>query len=162
MLFIQAINIMIEKKAKFIFCCSFLICLFLPHVLAQQCMQIKQKDGTVIQILLSDITKLTFSDFNTATPEQKAKIMPAIMKLKAYPNPASDYIKIDYELILPGNAIVAIYSISGLFIYSSSLGNQGTGKHTYQWSVNSLKSGIYVFKFIQNDKIVNEKVIVNK
>jgi len=53
--------------------------------------------------------------------------MQAIVKLKSYPNPASTYIIIDYELTLPGIVMLEIYSITGMLIYSASLDNQGIG-----------------------------------
>jgi hypothetical protein len=150
------------KNVKLVLNCFVLVCFFLPHVMAQQYMQIKKKDGTVTKILLSDISKLTFSDFATALPEQKAKVMQAIVKLKAYPNPASTYIIIDYELTLPGIAMLEIYSITGILIYSESLDNQSIGKYSYRWNTNNLQTGTYIFKMRQNNKIVNEKVIINK
>jgi hypothetical protein len=150
------------KNIKLVLTCFVLICFFLPHVMAQQYMQIKKKDGSVTQILLSDICKLTFSDFATTLPEQKAKVMQAIVKLKSYPNPASTYIIIDYELTLPGIVMLEIYSITGMLIYSASLDNQGIGKYSYRWNTDNIKSGIYIFKIRQNNKIVNEKVIVSK
>jgi hypothetical protein len=79
---------------------------------AQQCMRINQSDGTVLEIVVADIQKLTF-DLATAI-QQHPELVKQLLKLKVFPNPAKEFVLLDYSLQEKGDVMIEIYKMQGL------------------------------------------------
>lgn len=148
-----------KSTLKRIFCIINLFFLLLTQGVAQDYMQISKKNGEVIQVFLGDIEKLTFSAKSIDSIVQSAEQLQAFFNFKCYPNPASDFVVLDYELINSGRVYLEIYNLSGQLIKQSVTDIQNAGKHLYKCNVANLDAGIYVLKLRHNKKIVSEKII---
>jgi len=81
---------------------------------------------------------------------------PAITTNKAYPNPATSIINIDYKLN-KGNAQIALYNILGVSVYEQPLSDhEGTAKI----NVSDFAPGIYFYTIKIDGKTVETKKVV--
>jgi len=137
------------------------LCLFVVHgTSAQQSLRVNLSDGTVIEIALEDIQKLTFD--LTTNVEQYTKVINQLIKLKAYPNPARETVNLDYTLPSGGNVVLEIFNLAGYRLLSKSLGMHQEGEYKYIWNITGVPSGTYVCRIRQNDQMISEKIIVKK
>lgn len=127
-----------------------------------QTMRVIQKNGTVTGFPIAEIRKLTFTGGITATREQVEMIQNAMIRLKAYPNPAREYVKVDYELDSSGPVEIEIYTLEGKLVHKKKVGKLIPGKYDYEWSASQFPSGPYIFRIRQNKQMASEKIIVNK
>jgi hypothetical protein len=125
---------------------------------AQDTMRINQSDGTVLEIAINDIKKITFD--NLVSIPLHHPVIKQLFSLKLYPNPAKDQVNIEYTLNVSGIVNLEIYSLAGALIYSSMIGHKQQGDHTWRWQTNNIPSGTYICLVRQNQIVVTEKVIV--
>ncbi|HOW24772.1 MAG TPA: T9SS type A sorting domain-containing protein [Bacteroidales bacterium] len=149
------------KKTLLLLCltASFYM-LFLPRASTQENMRVNLKDGSVIEIAIDDIRKLTFD--LTTDLEQPGEIIQQLLKFKAYPNPARDFVNFDYTLASKGDVFLEVYGISGNLVLKMNFGDQQAGAYQYHWSTADVPSGMYICRIRQNGEIVSEKIIVKK
>ncbi len=138
---------------------AFLLLLQLPTG-AQEFMRISLNDGSTIVVALSDIQKLTF-DIPTGVNEQR-ELVKQLLKLKAFPNPAKDYVILDYSLNEKGYVCLEVFNSCGDLILSKATGLQTAGNHHYQWLLSDVPPGLYICRISQNKNIASEKIIVKK
>lgn len=134
--------------------------LFLPRASTQEYMRVNLKDGSVIEIAINDIRKLTF-DLTTDLAKPTEWVQ-QFLKIKAYPNPARDYLNLDYTLAAKGEVVLEVYSIGGNQLLSRTFGQQQAGEYQYRWNTMNVPAGMYICRIRQNNEIVSEKVIVKK
>jgi hypothetical protein len=132
--------------------------LVMTPVRAQHYMRINQADGTVMEIAIADIQKLTF-DITTAI-EQHPELVNQLLRLKAFPDPATVYVMLDYTLPEKGIVNIVIYSLQGLLIERIQVGLQQPGNYNYRVNTLHLASGTYICRVQQNNGSVTQKVIV--
>lgn len=125
---------------------------------AQQYMRINQSDGTVLEIAIADIQKLTF-DLTTGI-QQHPELVKQLLKLKVFPNPAKNYVVLDYSLHEKGNVDIEIYTMQGLLVEKINQGIQTSGVYEYRIKTNHLAVGTYVCRVQQNNQSVTQKIIV--
>jgi len=75
--------------------------------------------------------------------------------IKLYPNPANDFITIEFNSIENTNNI-KIYDITGKEVNNYSITNNNT---TSQLNISNFESGIYIITIQTSDKIIREKFI---
>jgi hypothetical protein len=83
-----------------------------------------------------------------------------IDRLVSYPNPATDIIKLRFNIVNDNNVTIKLIDITGKELTSRSLGHLTSG--TYQESFNTSKftSGIYFIEFtLDDEKIVKQFVV---
>lgn len=126
---------------------------------AQQ-MRVNKSDGTVIEIPIADIQKLTFVDL-TFLPSQQA-LVNKLLQMKLYPNPAKEHMNIEYKLTESGYVTLEILSLQGALLQSSPFGNQPAGDYSFKLQTSNLASGLYICIIRQNQLVVSEKMIIKK
>lgn len=134
--------------------------LFLPRASTQEYMRVNLKDGSVIEIAIDDIRKLTFD--LTTDMAKPTEWVQQFLKIKAYPNPARDYLNIDYTLAAKGEVLLEVYSIGGNQLLSRTFGQQQAGEYQYRWNTVNMPAGMYICRIRQNSEVVSEKIIVKK
>jgi hypothetical protein len=82
-----------------------------------------------------------------------------LQTIKLYPNPASNHVIIDYDIIYVKEAKLQIYNSIGAVVYSKELKN----KHDkIKVSVSDYKNGLYFCSLKIDGKLLNtRKIIVN-
>lgn len=78
-----------------------------------------------------------------------------------FPNPAADYLYIDYSLAASANAKIALYDVLGNTIRSFS-DDVSDGKHELTFDIRSLKQGVYLLSLQTRDYSITRRVIVVK
>ena len=128
--------------------------------MAQEFMQINLSNGSVMEIPIADIQKLTF-DLSTGI-QPNSQVLTQLLKFKAYPNPAKDYLNLDYTLVNEGEVLLEVLNIGGERVFSKTLGQQQPGDYQHRWQTQNVPSGTYICRIQQNKEIVSEKIIIKK
>ncbi len=82
-----------------------------------------------------------------------------LQTIKLYPNPASDHIIIDYEIIYVKEAKLQIYNSIGAVVFSKELKDK---QDKIKISVADYKNGLYFCSLQIDGKLLNtRKIIVN-
>jgi len=79
--------------------------------------------------------------------------------LKLYPNPASTYLFIEYDVIFVKEAKLQIYNSIGAIVYTKSIEDK---KDKIKISVSEFKNGLYFCSLQVDRKLLNtKKVLIN-
>jgi hypothetical protein len=78
-----------------------------------------------------------------------------------YPNPANDFVAIQFTTRSNENVSIAIYDMTGKKIISRDLGTIPTGDQRLSIDINGLNAGMYFYELRQGDATVTKKFIVN-
>jgi hypothetical protein len=132
----------------------------LTNLHAQENMYITMQDGTVLEFPINEIEALTF-DVSTNLMLQK-EILSKFLEAKAYPNPASDQVNINYSLADKGKVILEIFNSDGRKITGFSPGWLPSGEYNYRWETSNIPPGIYILRIFQNNSLVTDKIIINR
>jgi hypothetical protein len=79
-----------------------------------------------------------------------------------YPNPAHDFIILDYFLVKPGDIDISIYNSEAELIKLLNKGFSGIGQHQETIDLNGLPGGIYIAVIRMNDEIITGKFTVSR
>lgn len=121
----------------------------------------KPSDGqsSVRRVLI--VRAIRISD---ASPGETAALAPVDNNLKVeqlvcYPNPASDRVKLSFNLPQPGEAEVAIYSPGGQQVHKEKLSG-AEGRFGREIDLSGLSKGIYFLRIIQGNKAHTKKLVI--
>jgi len=78
-----------------------------------------------------------------------------------YPNPTTDYIRVDFDLDQPSRIQWKITSIDGKIVIPATSTFRQAGHHTLPIDVTSIPSGKYFIQLITNEKIATKKLIIH-
>ncbi|HPR32284.1 MAG TPA: T9SS type A sorting domain-containing protein [Prolixibacteraceae bacterium] len=135
----------------------------ITQIPAKDVMRIIQKDGTVTEFPVDEIRKLTFlTSDTTVTSKQYAMVASAVLKLKAWPNPADNCLNVGYHLEEDGNVLIEVYNLRGGLVFSDDKGDQLPGDYIYQWNAQDVPAGNYLFRVRQNNAMATEKILFIK
>ncbi|PLX21550.1 MAG: hypothetical protein C0597_03285 [Marinilabiliales bacterium] len=82
-----------------------------------------------------------------------------IQKLKLYPNPASDHLFIEYDVIFVKEAKLQIYNSIGSVVYTKKLEEK---QDNLKVSVSDYKNGLYFCSLQIDGKLLNtKKILIN-
>jgi hypothetical protein len=82
-----------------------------------------------------------------------------LQSLKLYPNPANDFLLIDYDVVFLKEAKVKIYNSIGTVVYSKNLEEK---KDKIKVSVSELDNGLYFCSLQIDGKSLNtKKILIN-
>ncbi len=82
-----------------------------------------------------------------------------LQKLKLYPNPASNYLFIEYDIIFVKEAKLQIYNSIGAVVYTKSLEEK---QDNFKISVSDYKNGLYFCSLQIDGKPLNtRKILIN-
>ena len=100
-----------------------------------------------------DYTEVTISE------PQNIKKRKIKERIKIFPNPTKGKAIIEYELAKSQIPKIEIYNNIGKLVYNKKLNKSKTG--TYSINLVEYKKGIYFIKFISENNIKTEKLIIN-
>lgn len=82
-----------------------------------------------------------------------------LQKLKLYPNPASSYLFIEYDIIFVKEAKLQIYNSIGAIVYTKTLKEK---QDNIKISVSDYKNGLYFCSLQIDGKLLNtRKILIN-
>lgn len=127
---------------------------------AQDSIRISLKDGTIVQLGLSELRKITF-DVQSSL-QQHPQLTQQLLKLRLIPNPSVNYSNVDYELDDAGEVSIKVFALDGKLIHDRSIGFQEKGKYTYYLDTSKWKAGSYYCKLMQGQHQFVSKLIVKR
>jgi hypothetical protein len=85
----------------------------------------------------------------------KSRSNKAINELQVFPNPANDFIIIDYELVMLGK--LRLIAQDGRICYSQNL---NAGRNQLMIRLNNFSPGVYIATIVQDKKVISSKFTV--
>ena len=101
-----------------------------------------KSDVSVNWILGGSLLDIPAYDQSTLNKIRKEQLMEYELSLKVYPNPATDFIKIEIPLVDTGRVNLELYNSSGVKVLEKQLGYQPV----LQINVSNIPSGNYYLK----------------
>jgi len=77
---------------------------------------------------------------------------------RIYPNPASNYLRIAYEMEQFGEVTVEIINITGQKMMQSELGQRNSGTHVETISLDGMENGVYMIRMTAGDSMYTSKI----
>ena len=82
-----------------------------------------------------------------------------LQELKLYPNPVSDYLFVDYDILFVKEAKLIIYNSIGAIVYKKNLHEK---QDNLKLSVSDYKNGLYFCSLQIDGKLLNtKKILIN-
>ncbi|GAB5557820.1 MAG: hypothetical protein SchgKO_20330 [Schleiferiaceae bacterium] len=113
-------------------------------------------DGNTNAVLNSDSEWLS----NLASVSVKELISEG--KVSVFPNPSSDIINIEFELLEDADVTVEVINMMGQTVFAEDLGNLATGVNRNQISVSTLTPGVYFANITIGDEVITTRINVVK
>lgn len=73
-------------------------------------------------------------------------------ELRAYPNPATEFVNIDFYLGESQHIKIDIYDMKGAIVETVHNGDLVTGANSIKWNVNNINTGIYIVRLHHKQK----------
>jgi len=128
-------------------------------------LQILITNGTDVEILLSDIQKLTYGNL-VGISEKELELIETFTLIRSYPNPFNSSTTIEFDLPNPGKIEAAIYNIFGQKVKTLSDQHFPSGHTKISWAGDSdsglsVASGAYICKVnFDNNQLVTRLMYV--
>ena len=114
----------------------------------------------------SDLESYTLSVFSLsyldATPLSVRSPLAKEIQLSVFPNPATDWLNIDYSLSNQSQVAVSVVNLLGKEVIQISNAMESLGAHQAQIEVSELARGIYFVKMIVGNEIATHKVSIER
>jgi len=109
----------------------------------------------------SDQTKHPFLELTNVTGIGVEEINSPISNLSVYPNPASQTITVNFELLTQQTVELSLVSATGVQLPVNFNKQMQAGKQVYKISCDTISAGIYILKIQVNGAVINRKIIIN-
>jgi hypothetical protein len=80
--------------------------------------------------------------------------------LTIYPNPVSISAVIDYTLAEESAVDIAVYNLAGQEVAKLVAGERQTGRHILEWDVSTVENGMYIVRYVYNNKVEFTRIVV--
>jgi photosystem II stability/assembly factor-like uncharacterized protein len=91
-------------------------------------------------------------------PEIEAQVE----NFRLFPNPATNHIRIEYEVLDPGQVLTRIIDFSGRVIQETASVNSEKGTHSQQLDISKVQAGMYLVVLQAGRQQVVEKLVIVK
>jgi hypothetical protein len=81
--------------------------------------------------------------------------------MKVYPNPTSDFIKMDFNLLESTDVNVYVYDLNGRVLQSAAYGNLQKSNYNMSMNLNGLSTGSYFVTIQAGESVITKKIQVN-
>ncbi|HOY33010.1 MAG TPA: T9SS type A sorting domain-containing protein [Bacteroidales bacterium] len=83
-----------------------------------------------------------------------------INNVSVNPNPAIDYVNVDFKIDRPANVKVSVYNLLGKEVLSKNYGKQAAGASRVKLNTSDFSSGIYFFTVQAGNERITKKVVI--
>lgn len=84
----------------------------------------------------------------------------AIELLSPYPNPAHEYVSVEFRLAVQGNVTMTMHDILGRTVATLADGSRMAGRYTMRFNTSKLTPGLYFLRAISGAEVRTQKVMV--
>jgi len=81
--------------------------------------------------------------------------------MKVYPNPAADFIKMDFNLLESTDVNVYVYDLNGRVLKSAAYGNLQKSNHNRSMNLNGLTNGLYFVSIQAGQSVFTKRIQIN-
>lgn len=99
--------------------------------------------------------------FSFAPTSKSIAPVDLLSNLEVYPNPAMDYIKIDFTSDIEKPTVIHILDINGKKVYMENI-TSSLGMNSKNIDVSILEDGMYIIQMIQENKVLTKKFVKSK
>ena len=172
------------KRSKLLIAVILAISGFYGHIYAQQSIYVEEFNGTLTEIPLTNIQKITFSGTDMVLHKTDATsitwatedvqkyyydlasninniVISETNELLIYPNPSNGNFTVKYQLTEKGFVNISIISIDGRIIKTLLSENKEQGNYALNSNAN-LETGSYFIKIAQNNNLITKNLIILK
>lgn len=89
-----------------------------------------------------------------------AEEMQIDMKVTLYPNPASEYTTLEFELQNAATVAVEVADVTGKVVYNETLANLAEGKQSVNINTQPLAEGVYFVNLRNGNNVVSKKLVI--
>lgn len=100
------------------------------------------------------------SKFNYSRVVGISRAEEAANNVRLYPNPAADYLTVEFELAQSADLNVEITNALGQVVGKVTNGNTAAGLHTHQVSTANLANGTYFVRFLNGNKATAQRFTI--
>jgi hypothetical protein len=79
-----------------------------------------------------------------------------------YPNPAADVVTVSFSLPVEGIVELTVYDLAGRRVATLTSENYAAGRHTVEWSVAALPSGIYLLRLNTDGQTLTKRAVISR
>jgi hypothetical protein len=76
-----------------------------------------------------------------------------------FPNPAQDFVFIQYSVDQPADVIFSVMNTAGGLIYQYDAGRQETGDHVRNFTISDFTPGIYIIRISVGNELITKKLV---
>ena len=80
--------------------------------------------------------------------------------LNVYPNPASEVLNVNYELLHAGNVQLSLRNLLGQKVKILQDGLKAAGIHKVTLNVSDLTKGVYMLEVAADEQVITQKVLI--
>ena len=151
---------------------------------AQESIYVEETDGTITQVLLSQVQKIDFSGTNMVLHKTDATILTwaitdvqkyyyglptsatqeiqaEVLNLVIYPNPSNGNFSINYKIEKASKVEITLIDISGKLIKVLLSEQQLQGTYNLQFQNTNLQKGLYFIRLKNGTNLTTTKIILN-
>ena len=81
------------------------------------------------------------------------------ISFSAIPNPATDYVEVQYNSLTQGNAVLQLTNILGQVVYSQNISPE-SGYNSYMVDLREFKAGVYIISLVQEGKSNAQRLVI--
>lgn len=111
-------------------------------------------------VIITDANGCTATSTVTVDESVSTTNIDYVTNLSIYPNPTNGQVRIDLELSRNADVAVSIYTVTGVLV--EDFGKSNTAKQTHQVDLSNYAAGMYLVRFVVDNKVVTKKLILNK
>lgn len=100
--------------------------------------------------------------FDAEEPEILADTPPNKVNISCYPNPFNSQTSFQFDLPETGIVSLKIYNVLGQQVASLVDGTVSAGSHRYVWNANNVASGVYFYRLVTNNAVLQDRLILMK
>lgn len=86
----------------------------------------------------------------------------AVSAMSVYPNPFSTAANISLNLSEPQQVAINVYNLMGQVVYQVPSGLMDAGNHVFEFNGNGLSNGVYIVRTNVGDKVLTERIELNR
>jgi PKD repeat protein len=102
----------------------------------------------------------TFDTINVHKPNTGINQIEELSGLFLYPNPAKDFVNLNFILDKPKQLSITLYNALGQKMYFENV-SYNSGIHHEEINLESLSKGVYIFRIFADEQTYNLKLIKN-
>ncbi len=118
-------------------------------------------EGTYNYKLVAHSSDGTSVEFYTGAIDWRTPGEPLALA-EPYPNPAADVVTVSFSLPEESLVELTVYDLAGRRVATLTSENYAAGRHTVEWSVAALPSGVYLLRLNTDGQTLTKRAVISR